>query len=319
MTLVQKVAVGTAHGKIILIGEHAVVYDMPAIALPFLATTITVTIQPKAGDTYIQSDYYTGSIHDSPESLDGFHSALELVCDYLEVSADGLFIDIESLIPAERGMGSSAAVATALVKALFNYFEAELTDDLLKQFVDIAEKITHGNPSGIDSTVVSSLSPVYFQKNEQPDFIPLHLDGYLIAADTGIEGQTKAAVSDVAQLASTAKQKTMRAIRRIGQLTKQAKSAITQNNVTGLGDIMTQSHQLLKELTVSNAQLDTLVQAALNAGAAGAKLTGGGRGGCMIALAHTNEHAKQIALALEKAGAIKTWIHPLNAGEVAND
>lgn len=315
MTLLQKAAVGTAHGKIILIGEHAVVYNMPAIALPFMATTITVTVRSTEGETYINSDYFKGYLSEIPESLDGFKEALEMVCRYLSVSPDGLLIDVESLIPAERGMGSSAAVATALVKALFNYFDAELPNNILKEFVDTAEKITHGNPSGIDSTIVNSLSPIYFQKNETPDFIPLNMDGFLIAADTGIKGQTKEAVGDVAKLVRSAKKQTMDVVHRIGQLTSQAKHAITENNVLSLGDIMNQTHRLLKELTVSNHQLDVLVQTAIKAGAAGAKLTGGGRGGCMIALAETSEHAERIALELEKAGAIKTWIHPLNTGE----
>lgn len=317
MTLLNKTAVGTAHGKIILIGEHAVVYNMPAIALPFMATTTTVTITSIEGETFIDSDYFTGYLSETPEALDGFKTALDNVCAYLNVSAQGLQIDVESLIPPERGMGSSAAVATALVKALFNYFEADLTDKIVKQFVDTAEKVTHGNPSGIDSTIVNSLSPIYFKKDESPTSLPFDMDGFLIAADTGIKGQTKEAVGDVAKLIQSAKDQakdqTISAVNRIGQLTSQAKDAIIDNNVPILGEIMNQTHRLLKDLTVSNRQLDTLVQAALKAGAAGAKLTGGGRGGCMIALAQSMEHAKKIASELEKAGAIQTWIHPLQA------
>lgn len=317
MTLLNKTAVGTAHGKIILIGEHAVVYNMPAIALPFMATTTTVTITSIEGETFIDSDYFTGYLSETPEALDGFKTALNNVCAYLNVSAQGLHIDVESLIPPERGMGSSAAVATALVKALFNYFEADLTDKIVKRFVDTAEKVTHGNPSGIDSTIVNSLSPIYFKKDESPTSLPLDMDGFLIAADTGIKGQTKEAVGDVAKLIQSAKDQaknqTISAVNRIGQLTSQAKDAIIDNNVPILGEIMNQTHRLLKDLTVSNRQLDTLVQSALKAGAAGAKLTGGGRGGCMIALAQSMEHAKKIASELEKAGAIQTWIHPLQA------
>lgn len=321
MTLLNKTAVGTAHGKIILIGEHAVVYNMPAIALPFMATTTTVTITSIEGETFIDSDYFTGYLSEIPEALDGFKTALDNVCAYLNVSAQGLHIDVESLIPPERGMGSSAAVATALVKALFNYFDADLTDKIVKKFVDTAEKVTHGNPSGIDSTIVNSLSPIYFKKDESPTSLPFDMDGFLITADTGIKGQTKEAVGDVAKLIQSAKDQTTSVVNRIGQLTSQAKDAIIDNNVPILGEIMNQTHRLLKDLTVSNHQLDTLVQAALKAGAAGAKLTGGGRGGCMIALTQSMEHAKKIASELEKAGAIQTWIHPLQAevGETANE
>lgn len=315
MTLLNKTAVGTAHGKIILIGEHAVVYNMPAIALPFMATTTTVTITSIEGETFIDSDYFSNYLSETPETLAGFKTALINVCTYLNVPINGLHIEVDSLIPPERGMGSSAAVATALVKALFNYFEADLTDDIVKNFVDTAEKVTHGNPSGIDSTIVNSLSPIYFKKDESPTSLPLNMDGFLIAADTGIKGQTKEAVGDVAKLFQSAKDQSINAVNRIGQLTSQAKEAIIDNNLPILGEIMTQTHHLLKDLTVSNKQLDTLVQAALKAGAEGAKLTGGGRGGCMIALAHSMDHANAIAKELEKAGAIKTWIHPLGAKE----
>lgn len=315
MTLLKKVAEGTAHGKIILIGEHAVVYNMPAIALPFLATSITVKVSEKPGETYITSDYFSGYLSETPETLEGFKEALLMVADYLDISEQGLNIEVQSLIPAERGMGSSAAVATALVKALFNYFDEDLPEEILKDFVDTAEKITHGNPSGIDTTVVNSLNPIYFKKGQAPSSIPLNMDGFLIAADTGVKGNTKEAVSDVGRLVETAKHQTMNVVTRIGELTNQAKDAIMENNVPILGDIMNQTHSLLKQLTVSSSELDKLVQAALQSGAAGAKLTGGGRGGCMIALAKTKDHAQAIAQALEQAGAIKTWVHPLSAGE----
>lgn len=319
MTLLKKAAVGTAHGKIILIGEHAVVYNMPAIALPFMATTITVRITEKEGETHITSDYFTGYLSQVPEALYGFKEALIMVANHLDVSEQGLNIHVDSQIPSERGMGSSAAVATALIKALCNYFDYEIDEDTLKNFVDVAEKITHGNPSGIDTTVVNSSNPIYFKKNQPPAFIPLNLDGFLIAADTGIKGNTKEAVSDVGKLVDSAKSQTMKVIEKIGDLTGKAKVTITENNVLSLGEIMNQTHRLLKQLTVSSDELDHLVQAALQAGACGAKLTGGGRGGCMIALAKTSDHAKEIAQALTEAGAIKTWIHPLNSGVDVNE
>ena len=311
MTLVKNAAKGTAHGKIILIGEHAVVYDMPAIALPFTTATITVEVSSYQGKSYLESACYCGSLDQAPGDLAGLQACLTAVCADLDQSSDHLYIKVDSMIPAERGMGSSAAVATALVKALFHYFQVDLSNEALSTYVQIAEKITHGNPSGLDATVVNSIAPVYFKRNQVPKAIPLNVDGYLIAADTGIKGHTKEAVGDVAKLVETAKVQTMDIVHHLGQLTHQAKKAIMTNNLPSLGDILNQSHQLLRDLTVSNPNLDQLVQVAQDAGAYGAKLTGGGRGGCMIALAQSGQDASNIAKELEKAGAIETWIHPL--------
>lgn len=310
-------AVGTAHGKIILIGEHAVVYNEPAIAMPFLATPVEVIIETIDGDSVISSSYYQGFFKNVPSSLKNIYTLTETICADLNQSADGMSISISSLIPPERGMGSSAAVATALVRALFSYFKKSLDQTSLLNYVDISEKIAHGNPSGLDARVTSSESPVYFKKNSRFTSIPLHVSGYLIAADTGMKGQTKKAVEDVAQQMKQSYKQTRQLITKIGLLTEEAKTAIEENHTARLGELMTLSHDCLKQLNVSNEALDHLVETALKQKALGAKLTGGGRGGCMIALAKTAKQAKRIAHKLMENGAVETWIHAL--GEDFND
>lgn len=136
-------------------------------------------------------------------------------------------------------------------------------------------------------------------------------DAFLIVADTGIKGQTREAVSDVAHLFELNKQSVSQQITELGRLTKLAKKAILADEVYTLGTIMNQAQEQLKTLTVSNEQLDKLVTTAREHGALGAKLTGGGRGGCMIALADSNEQAVKIAAAIESAGAVATWIQSL--------
>lgn len=171
MFTTEKTGYGTAHGKIILVGEHAVVYNEPAIAIPFTSATVEVTIRKITGDSTIDSIYHSGKLADAPKSVNNLIRTLNAVCLYLGRSPDHLAIQIDSNIPAERGMGSSAAVATALVRALFNYFNEELTDKLLYRFVSISEKIAHGNPSGLDATVVSSDLAVYFKRSEATSFL----------------------------------------------------------------------------------------------------------------------------------------------------
>ncbi len=311
MKIPTKRATGSAHGKIILIGEHSVVHHQPAIAIPFTSATVDVFIDPIIGDVLIDSLYYKGKMKEAPASLNNLKETLHGVTLYLGVQAKDMQITINSKIPAERGMGSSAAVATAFVRALFDYFDRELSHGLLNQFVGVAEKIAHGNPSGIDASVVRSDDAVYFIRNQKTEHFDSHLPAYLVIADTGQEGETIHAVADVGKLVANEQTDGRKWIEELGRLTIEARKKIEEVKVNELGQILTQAQVLLKNLTVSNDALDQLVASAIEHGALGAKLTGGGRGGCMIALVETFEQAETLADKLIEAKAIKTWIHPL--------
>lgn len=311
MKIPTKRATGSAHGKIILIGEHSVVHHQPAIAIPFTSATVDVFIDPIMGDVLIDSLYYKGKMKEAPASLNNLKETLHGVALYLGVQAKDMKITINSSIPSERGMGSSAAVATALVRALFDYFDRALSHDLLNQFVDVAEKIAHGNPSGIDASVVRSDDAVYFIRNQKTEHFDSHLPAYLVVADTGQEGETIHAVTNVGKLVADERTDGRKWIEELGQLTIEARKKIEEVKVKELGQILSRAQVLLKNLTVSNNALDQLVASAMEHGALGAKLTGGGRGGCMIALVETFEQAETLADKLIEAKAIKTWIHPL--------
>src|SRR5699024_1274805 len=161
---------------------------------------------------------------------------------------DNMHIKINSNIPAERGMGSSAAVATALVRALFNYFDAELTDELLNDFVSISEMIAHGNPSGLDAKVVRSEESVYFVNNQGAEFFKVELSGYLIAADTRQYGDTAEAVMDVGPLVAEVKTLAKTMISGLGGLTTQARKMIESIAIYGLGEILTEALLRLEKL-----------------------------------------------------------------------
>lgn len=313
MKVRSNIASGRAHGKVILIGEHAVVHKQPAIAIPFTSASVVVTIEEKPGDTNIESIYHTGSLSDAPQALNNLIETVHEISAYLKQTKANMLITIDSNIPPERGMGSSAAVATALVRALFNYHQVELTDALLNQFVNVSEVIAHGNPSGLDALVVRSDEAVYYVREQRPEFFSIDLPGYLILADTGVEGETIKAVADVGKLVDTSYEIGGKLIDELGVLTEEARQLINQKDILTLGEVLNQAQNRLKKLTVSNDTLDLLVETARDHGALGAKLTGGGRGGCMIVLTDEADKAREIAQALEEAGAIKTWIHPLGA------
>ena len=186
-----------ANGKIILIGEHSVVYGEPAIALPFLAAKIKVSIMASDFDIILDSDQYQGSLDEAPSHLEGLILLIKQVLTTLNKQDSNLYINIESNIPSERGMGSSAAVAAATVKAIYRYFKKDLQIDVLSDFVDYLEKIVHGNPSGIDRAIVVNKKPLYYTKGEPIKLFDIDLAAYLVVADTGSKGKTKVAVSKV--------------------------------------------------------------------------------------------------------------------------
>lgn len=311
MKTVSNPAVGTAHGKIILMGEHSVVYGEPAIAVPFPSVSVVATVTEKSGSITIESDYFTGELEQAPHSLDNLKAAVQVTCEALGQPASSFHIQIQSTIPPERGMGSSAAVAAAVIRSLYAHFHRDLDREQLLRLVNVSETIAHGNPSGLDAWMTSGEIPVYFQKEKPFEPLPIQMDAYLVVADTGQKGQTKDTVRDVSRLEQLYSEEAQRIIRRLGSLAEQAKVAIQEKNPVQLGECMKQAHSQLMTLTVSNAHLDRLVAAALYAGALGAKLTGGGRGGCMIALAADRIAAENIAGALERAGAEQTWIQSL--------
>ena len=206
-------------------------------------------------------------------------------------------------------MGSSAAVSVAVVRGLFDYYNVPLSEPLLFEIVQASEKIAHGNPSGIDTATTSGKEAVFFIKGEALQPLSIQLKGTLIVADTGITGQTLKAVQAVQEKIQQEPIATQKIIEEIGELVHTAKTCLSKGAVDTLGSLLTQNHALLQQLEVSNKTLDHLVQTALENGAIGAKMTGGGLGGCMIALAANLEEAQKIAEALQQAGAVQTWTH----------
>lgn len=303
--------VGMASGKIILMGEHAVVYGQPAIAMPFSAVGIRATVTQEGQALSVSCAFYQGLVHEMPKIWESLKHAIRFSLYRIGAPTDpAIHIDIDSTIPAERGMGSSAAVAVAIARALFAFYQKELTDQELWDIVQSSEKIAHGNPSGVDAATTSGKQPVFFIKDKTIQPLEINVDAYLVVGDSGKTGHTLEAVQDVALLCQR-NQEAKKWIEELGKLTRSAKELLSSGQTNILGQIMNQAHSLLQKLTVSDDILDQMVIVAREQGALGAKLTGGGRGGCMIALAENQSQAQDIAQALEDAGARQTWIQYL--------
>ena len=213
-------ASGSSHAKIILIGEHSVVYHQPAIALPLPAVRETVTLTYRSdGVQQLISRYYTGARHSGPEQLHGINELIDELLARFGAADLGFDLTINSHLPAERGMGSSAATAVAIIRALYQFLEQPLSHEQLLLDANISEKIIHGNPSGIDAATASAKNPIWFVTGTAPAVIPFHMHGYLVVADSGVHGQTGQAVKAVARFRETDPQPANQAIKGLGQLT----------------------------------------------------------------------------------------------------
>ena len=292
--MTKEVGVGQAHSKIILIGEHAVVYGYPAISLPLLEVEVTCRVVP-AGTPWRLFEEDTLSM--------AVYASLE----YLNIKDAYIRCQIDSAIPEKRGMGSSAAISIASIRAVFDYFEAELPHDVLEILVNRAEMIAHMNPSGLDAKTCLSDQPIRFIKNVGFEELAMDLSAYLVIADTGVYGHTREAI----QVVESKGKEALPFLYALGELTQQAEEAIKARDAVMLGEILTKAHGNLKEIGVSSPEADALVETALQHGALGAKMSGGGLGGCIIALVADYHQAQDLAERLEEKGAVQTWIESL--------
>jgi len=298
----------TSPGKIILFGEHAVVYGEPAIAVPISSVQTRAIVNAVIGGSSgeIQIDAPDISLSAAVMELDPNHPLRAAVVAVVGNKDPGEIpackIQISSTIPAASGLGSGAAVSTALIRAFSAFLGQRLTDEQVSHLTFEVEKIHHGTPSGIDNTVIAHQKPIYYLKGEPFQFLSIGTPFSILIAGSGIPGQTKEAVQQVRQNWINDPDRYDSLFKSIGEISKMAKELIDTGSLADLGPLMDENHILLQELGVSTPELDLLVDTARKAGALGAKLSGGGLGGNIIAL--VDEGIDQITKALTKSGAI---------------
>jgi len=288
----------SACGKLILCGEHFVVHGAPALALPLtvVSTEVTVHEAPDADGPLLDSD--------APDAL------LDLAQRMVRTALDGLGlaprtpwrIEARSSVPLGAGLGSSAAFSVALVGALARAAGQRLAVEALNVRAHALEGLVHGSPSGIDNTVIAHRRPIWFVKGAEPEL----LDGPgtlgLVLASSGAPRSTREAVAAVGVLRQAEPARFASLCERAGELTTRARAAFQAGDATALGALMNENHELLRAINVSSEALDRLVVAARGAGALGAKLTGGGRGGFVVALLPVGGEGR-VSAALKHAGA----------------
>ncbi|MBK8619635.1 MAG: mevalonate kinase [Anaerolineales bacterium] len=300
----------SASGKVILFGEHAVVYGRPALAVPVTQVHADVDVldSPRPG-VWVNAPgiQLNAELNALPADHPIGQAILKLFqhCGILQLP--NLEINIESTIPVASGLGSGAAVSVALIRALSSFISCPLSNDEINTLVYEIEKIHHGTPSGIDNTVITYAMPVYFMKGRPIETFKAGKPFTVVIGNTGVPAPTKESVADLRRLWLKDTTTYEDFFNEIAQIALIARRSIESGKPELLGDLMDHNHSLLQEMTISSPELDTLVNAARAAGALGAKLSGSGRGGNMIALVEQAK-AESVAAALISAGAKQTII-----------
>lgn len=302
----------SAPAKLILFGEHAVVFDRPAIAIPFSgvrakASIFAMPVAP-SGQVRIEAPaIYLDKTLDQLEVNDPISITIYGVMDKLGIDRlPAMHIRLSSTIPIAAGMGSSAAISVALARALSTFLGHPLPDANINDIAFKVEQQLHGTPSGVDNTVITYAQPVFFIRNKPFVFLNVQEPFELIIADSGIAAETRPMVQGVRERHQAAPAQYNMLFDQISDVVLKGRECIEGGAPTDLGPLMIENHALLRQIGVSTQELDSLVEAAINAGAIGAKLTGAGGGGNIIALAPEGG-AENIQNALLTAGAKHVW------------
>ena len=296
-------AMGVGYGKVVMLGEHSVVYGRHAIAAP-VPMVIKALVEdcdqgihliiPRWGVEY--------ELASTPQERRSFERPAGVVLDALGLGGRSMRIEVFPEVPRSMGLGGSAAMAVAIVRALDKHFKLGLSNEDVNRLAFESEKVAHGNPSGLDNTLACYAKPLVYRAGEPPLVEPLNIRRPIpaVIGMTGYEGLTAKTVGRVREAWKKDQQLYERIFDQIDALVLRGVQAIQDGDVKLLGELMNINHGMLNALQVSTPELEQLVDIAREHGALGAKLTGGGGGGSIIAVCEDDR--KEIVDAIRAAG-----------------
>lgn len=306
--------VASAPAKVILFGEHFVVYGTPAIALAIDKRAYVRAENRSDQRLYIRSlnlhsaAYFEDGTFkiekgDAKEARPKFEPIKLAVEKILKKHGDnvGVNIEIDSSIPIGAGLGSSAAVIAAAAAAVGELLNIKLTKENLFHITCEGEKVVHGTPSGIDSAISVFGGTLLFRTDKGFNPLDYVMNIPIVVGDTGVERPTRVQVEKMREIREKYPKVVEPIMLAAGEIVVTAIEAFKKNDLNTLGRLMNINQGLLAGLGVSDESLERLINAARKAGALGAKLTGAGGGGCMIALAR-NEDLEHVLKAIHRAG-----------------
>ncbi|MCH2352895.1 MAG: hydroxymethylglutaryl-CoA reductase, degradative [Pseudomonadales bacterium] len=291
-----------ASGKIILLGEHAVVYGRPALAAPIplavearvVDSADTVLLIPRWG-----IEQRVPPMSENPQGVTGI---LALLLERLDLASRALTIEAFPNVPRAMGLGGSSALAVAVIRALSDHFKLDLSNERVNELAFECERAAHGTPSGVDNTIATYGSTLLFENNGSPSFQEVRPAGSVSIA-IGISGKESLTATTVAQVRKAWERQPERYERifdQIGDLTRAGTEALQDGAYQELGELMNLCQGYLNALQVSTPELEELIHIARRRGAVGAKLTGGGGGGSVIALCP--DGADDVVEAMQNSG-----------------
>lgn len=363
---------GKTCAKVILFGEHSVVYGYPAVALPLHNLRMRATVSNECNfnfdldksfeleskttslnstnslsslnshsgvtsfgnvgtsaqdsvhdniDDSVRSNInnniddnivfsalgFTGLLRNIPPRFSSIRTAIHSALDFAGWDGERLYVLTESDFPPERGLGSSAASAGAIIRAILDYYGVEASQSQLFSLTQQAERVAHGRSSGLDAVATSSILPVKYC-NGSFDYMNINMRAWIVLADSGLKGMTRVTVEDLRKKREENPTLVNSLLKELGDIALSAEDDLLHGSSENVGIKMIRAHRILDKLGISTPLLNDLVNAAYSNGALGAKLTGGGGGGCVIAIADSEDCAYKVSDAFKSAGAKKTWI-----------
>lgn len=290
-------SVGRAGGKVILLGEHAVVHGTPSLAMGLPIGVTAMAAESSGPVTLSVPGWGLEARVDGGEQTD---QALRALVMTLGFDGTGIALTAEAGIPPRAGLGASAAMAAACARALCAYHGKKPLRDDLFEAVQASEKIFHGNPSGLDASVVLDGGVVRYSRRggvirlvaPPPPILVVH---------SGQSGDTGMTVARFAARIEQSPAEAQRRLEQISNLVEEGVDAVKVWDLPTIGTVMNENQEHLRWFGVSTKPLDRICEIALASGALGAKLTGGGGGGCAVALV-THEFEEMVSSRLTKAG-----------------
>jgi len=295
---------GDGFGKTILFGEHFVVHGLPAIVAALAHQMKVVVTQKK---------HLPHTLIDKTKKFPGVplltwklcHASLERMLNQLTITAP-LQITLQGDLPIPHGgIGSSAALCVAFARALSNEFGLRLTNEQINALAFIGESEIHGTPSGIDNTAATYGGMFRFERGDRTpiEIGPIEIEPIeIVLIESGKSTNTKTVIDAVKAFQEDNRELVASIFNDYQKLVDHAFQALQDYDLSRVGTLMNENHRLLQKLTVSCDELDTIVQMARDAGALGAKLTGTGRGGLVVALTPGAQRQAAVAQALDNAG-----------------
>ena len=304
---------GIGFGKVILLNEHFVVYGIPAVASAIGAkTTASVELLPGSGyelrDERPESPGYKG------EKFEQQKESLDIMLKFMKVDTQHRYvITLGGDLIAASGVGASAASCAAIARAFSQELSLNFSDERINEVAYEGEKGYHGTPSGIDNTAATYGGLIWYRREGSAQLMErmrLRNPVEIVMGNTGKVADTKSVVAGVKERKEKDPEKYTRLFQDADQLVRNARRELEDFNLEKVGAYMNENHRLLQEIGVSSPELDSLVKVARDAGAVGAKLTGTGRGGYMVALTPGRELQDRVAREIERHGsqALRTQI-----------